>query len=454
MSDIPVRAGNPGKRNRIWYLCGSLTIVVLTLTSLAKVTVTQTWRLSNDFFATQTDFPIFYAASKVALSGRKVSLYFLPRDRSGRETSPTSGGFLPQTEQARPAAHLFTETGFVTPPFSSFVTVPIAFMALKKAYLAWQLIIVGVTALSIYFALRISSPQPAPELFPVLLFAALYLYAPFHEEAYLGNINSLSLLSWVLGVYFLAQRRQTVSALCFAVGTMLKVFPAVAVLLMALRRQWKWTIAYAAWCASLLALSVWRLGWDNHATWLSAVYPALSCGLSDHFNRSLPGLILVAAPQCLHSPCHISGWVCTFNKTLSVALLCLFLGWCWKKGKGSEGLVHELCVLPMVCLLISPLSWQAHFIVAALPLTYLWIRCRKSGLRGAKVDVVLLMLATLTFGTVVPEATLLSSRHTHLSAVALVALWVAATVMTIWVGLRTYDLGPDALETAPMGGPH
>ena len=77
-----------------------------------------------------------------------------------------------------------------------------------------------------------------------LMFAATCFFFPFKSTLVFGQVNISILFVWTLGVYLLKRQRPMASALCFALGTVLKIAPVVAVPFLALRRQWRWLAAY------------------------------------------------------------------------------------------------------------------------------------------------------------------------------------------------------------------
>ena len=215
----------------------------------------------------------------------------------------------------------------------------------------------------------------------------------------------------------------------------------MAVPFLALRRQWRWLIAYVFGLISFTAVSVWRLGWQTHLIWLTSIFPSISSGLGNIYNRSLAGLLdALSAPGYSAPPGPHSEWVVPpelshFEKALSLAMVLAFLIWCWRKRKDAGGLIDELVLLPLVYLLAAPFSWVYHFVFAILPLTYLWAKARGATL----AEIVALHLATLALGTELPMDVGVYSpwAGTHLIVAAL-ALWPLATGAILWVGMRMY----------------
>jgi hypothetical protein len=138
-------------------------------------------------------------------------------------------------------------------------------MPWQQAYLTWQLLIITMTAAAIFLTLKLVPSESLLATFSIT-FAAACCFRPFKENLIMGQVNVLVLFLWVVGVYFLNRRQPIASALCFALGTVIKVARAVAVPLLALRRQWRWLVAYGVWLIALTGISVWRLGWHGRTT--------------------------------------------------------------------------------------------------------------------------------------------------------------------------------------------
>jgi len=177
------------------------------------------------------------------------------------------------------------------------------------------------------------------------------------------------------------------------------------------------------------------VAWQNNLTWLTRVYPGISCGVGYSGNHSLAGLIdALYAPGCvvtLQFP--LPEGLCLFHKACGVAVILAFLFWCWKKSKDASGVIDELIVLPLIYLLVAPFSWGHHFLLAVFPLTYLWASSREA----TGVEMVTLSLSTVALGTTLPNCMAAVSPWARpLLTVLAIALWPAATSALIWVGMR------------------
>jgi hypothetical protein len=235
------------------------------------------------------------------------------------------------------------------------------------------------------------------------------------------------------------------SGLCFALGTVLKVSPVVAVPFLALRRQWRWLAAYVAGVLAFTGVSVWALGWRANLTWLTAIYPGISPGVGSFLNRSFAGLVdVICGPRYFATFYTETEWpvppgLGLFQKACSMAIGLGFLFWCWRKRRDDKGLIDELILLPLIYLLAAPFTWAHHYVLAILPLTYLWAKAREA----TSAELVVLSLSTLLLGTELPMYIAAYSPWGSSFLIMLaIALWPAATCALIWVGTRMYLRSP------------
>ena len=416
-----------------------MTILGLALTSDIESSAERAFTRENDLIP--VDFPVFYLGGKVALQRGATPLYYPPADRSQGYTL-----LCKEADAASPWAKMARANGFpeilqfTNPPFSALLMAPLAMMPWQWAYVLWQFITICLTAVTIFLTLRLLPSGPELETF-ALIFAAACFFFPLRNTLVFGQANVPILFVWTLGVYLLQRQKPMASALCFALGTVLKVSPLVAVPLLALRRQWRWLAAYVAGVVAFTGASIWTLGWQTNKTWLTAIYPSISSGLGNIANRSFAGLVdALFGPRYFATLTDTTEWpvphgLSLFEKACGLAIGLGFIFWCWRKRKVAKGLVDELILLPLVYLLAAPFSWPHHFVLTILPLTYLWARVREA----TTGELVALYLSTLALGTELPMyIAAYTGAGSPLLIIGAIALWPAATCALIWVGTRTY----------------
>jgi hypothetical protein len=382
---------------------------------------------------------VFYVAGQIAkLKAPENLLYYLPANLSSwsfldlRVDATTPYGRAAQPNAARTP---FVSYPLITPPLSALMMEPLTWLSWEKAYFVWQLLSVLMMMSSLYLALCLAQDK-LPLAVMTIALAVVLLFLPFRHVLAVGNIEFVIVLLWVLGIFALQRGHPIPSALCFALGTAIKFNPILAVPLLALRRQWRWLISYSVASAVLLALSVWRLGWQNHILWVGQVAPALSWGVKTFANRSLPGLVLaISDPHNLLTlfPSPVAPRWRLLNRVLSGIGYCGFLFWCWKQSKDSQKLPLEMILLPLVIFLVSPVSWTTHYLLAVLPLTYMWVRLRQQAVGPSNLDLILLTGSTVIMGSALPDRAAVA-LGTPIQ-LAVMAGWVASAIALLWVGM-------------------
>ncbi len=401
------------------------------------------------------DFPHYYAAGRLVrqappgnilyypVPGRAPRSYLDLRFDASTPYGLATGG-LPAGTVTRP---------FDAPPFAALLMEPFARLPWQRAYLALQLTSIALLGVSIYLALGLFTREAPSALAAAIAVASALIFMPVNRSVGYGNIDVAMLFLWVVGLWFLSRRRLAPSAFCLELGTAIKVTPAFAVPFFILRRQWKWLAWYAASSAALLAYSLWRVGWQNNHLWISSVAPALAGGMTGFYNRSLMGLLYaLTAPHTLALDLPGSPRLFLLAKLMSLAVYAAFLAACWRKSRSSGQLLLELSLLPLVVLLISPLSWPQHYVLALLPLVVLWTRARQRAASVSKLELALLACCTLLLGSALPE---FAARALGPAAeLLLMAAWVAATFALLFVGMRLPADQPEHAESLAAAPNH
>lgn len=436
---IPGETGTTGKTGKavfmrgLWWFCASLSFSCLALASFTQDLLHASYLsrrrpAAGEFFA-------FYKAAQVAQRG--LILYYPPPNGPARSLSDLR--FDSTTPYGRAYTDGPAEPAMTCPfdnfPFSALLMGPIASLRWDLAYFVWRIF----TALVCFSAVLLSSglrTGGAPRFLTFIVGCALLtVFYPFREEVYLGETDGLVLLAWVAGALLLLRRCPAASSLCFALGTVMKIFPVLVLPLMVLRKQWRWLGYYAVWGLGLLGLSIGTLGWQNHIIWLTKVYPILSRGFEYFGNRSLPGLVFALHnPRGMLTYPEIPSTVNWVNKVLCGFCYVGFLWWCWTRRKAAVALAHETLLTMLVCLLVSPWTHREYYILATPLLLYLWTGTYDDTGAVRGFDLGLLSVATLVIGTPLPDY--LAGKMGVLSMLAVMGLWVSATVGLVWLGVR------------------
>lgn len=447
----------PGKKSS-WLFFACSAVLLLLLSSVLQRQL-QAYR-PGPATVSGEDFPIYYVAGKVARSPGDRMLYYPASD--GRQLSIRN--LLDPVPQDTPWAQLahsvgFQSTGrFMAPPFTALLAAPLTRMPPRTALLFWRLASTLMLVLAIYLTCGLTEANWHLSGLFVIGVAAAFSFFPFIETLYQGQVDALVLLLWVLGVCFVQTKASVSSAFCFAVATMIKVSPALAIGIFLLRRQWRWLAAYVLWMLTFLGIGVWQLGWQNHLDWFRRVLPMLSGGVPYFASKSLPSFVMDLyirqVPLDYRNLPLIPPSLRWLTRGMSFMLIAGTLFFFWKRCRSARNLVYELAVLPLVILIASPESFRHHYLLAALPLLFIWDKSRHCSDRWSSTQYAALALSTLAIGTVFADYLLIAIRNPLLD-LCLSAIVPAATLLLIYLALRLPDtsLSPATLSTASQPGP-
>lgn len=388
------------------------------------------------------DFLVYYVAGRVALGEGDSRLYYPAPGSKAEQNSVLLERIVPvDTAWSRVAERSIGATTtwhYIYPPFFAWLISPIARMPPMRAYVLWLGLSTIWLLLSIYLVLRSVQPTSIPLAFLVATVGVLCFF-PSAESLWQGQANCLILFLWTAGFYCARTKRTSLSAVCFALNTFVKMTPAIVIPILLLRRQWKWLISYSVSAAGLLAVSIWRMGWEAHWVYLSRMLPALSAGIGGYRQRSLAAEVrnlywrhaTLTQYDSLAIPVDLNVLV----KIICIALYAGVLFYFWKKKrKGEVALSEELAIAALISLIISPVAWRHHFVLSLLPLIYCWMQSRDD---RSKARLCALALLTIALGTPLADFVLLRAHNGLLQAV-LASAFLLASCILLFLCLRDY----------------
>lgn len=439
------------RKSDLWALFSGVTVVLLLLSSVVQRQLqsfrgpdgSSQWPENGSVvkwkaYVVGEDFPIYYTAGKVALARGDRTLYY-PAPDGGKVSIRDLLDTVPrQTEWGRiAAASGFHSTArFMAPPFTALLAAPMTVLRPRTALLLWRLASVLLLTVAVYLICVLFEGSWRLSGFFLVSVTAAFCFFPLVETLYQGQVDALVLFLWVLGIYLVQAKSPYSSAFCFALATMVKASPALAVGLFLLRRQWRWLAAYTAWMCALLVVGVWQLGWQNHAFWFSRVLPMLSGGVPYFASKSLPSFIselyLWQVPLEVQGLPSIPAALRMLNTGLSLLLYSGTLYYFWHRCRSAKNLVYELTILPLVILLASPESFRHHYLLAILPLLCLWFRSREWFSGHVVLRLAVLGIATMVIGTSFTDYVIVSVRSSALDLL-LTGLYPAVTILLMYI---------------------
>lgn len=216
-------------------------------------------------------------------------------------------------------------------PLTIFYLLPFSYLVFSQAFMVitvWNLLLALTLALVADRVLKhyhVNLPSGTVWLF----FLAYVFFCPVTAEITSANVNTLVACSTALFYYFLFVKRRNVwAALCLAVATLFKIFPAFLVLMAFLDRRYKFVLAFITVMALSVAASILLLGFPAHLNWLDFLSSVHQGGAALTFGHNATiTAILYKTMQFLGingtetNPAVNVAWL-AFRSALVVLLLC------------------------------------------------------------------------------------------------------------------------------------
>ena len=260
---------------------------------------------------------------------------------------------------------------------------PFAQLSFASALNTWNVVMAILLVLAVLISLSLGGVRIRANL-ALMLGVGLFSYAPVSDSLAAGQIGSLILFLLAVAVWLLSRNRIWPSALCFALATLIKLTPILAVPILIIHRRWKWLLAYAVCMISLVIFSVWQAGWIAHQVYLREVLPSISSGAPIYTNLSIVAyvqeLFLGYVPTPLSPPAAIPLYAGAASKYAGLLVYYLMLGRIYLRRRYAD-LVGDLISMVLLGIVISPISWLHHYSLGLLPFVYLWCKMPDKGSR-------------------------------------------------------------------------
>lgn len=341
-------------------------------------------RSGNDPLIYSNDFNVFYHAAREALAGRDPYQSSL-------------AGWTP----------------YLYPPLLALLLTPLALLPLPVAAYVWFLINAASTIAAAWMSARfardggqLSEVSADPDdvvslrgllLTPLIAVGSVAIVARFVLDNFsLGQVNPLVAALAAGHVYLYSRNKKTASALMLAIAASIKLTPLVLIGYHIARRRLKFSAACLGLAVAISALSFLPFGArapDAFHIFVSrTIQNQQGYDLAYAGNQSLRGAIARFTPAATRSLDHAASESSRRPSdpiTLMISLALLAVGMLAASRARSE----VLAAAPFVCcfVLLSPLSWKAHFVVLVYPVAALVAQAARA--RGTRPEILIALLA-------------------------------------------------------------
>jgi hypothetical protein len=304
-------------------------------------------------------------------------------------------------------------TPYIYPPLLAELIVPLALLPLPVAAYLWFLINAASIVVAAWISARLANgnkePDPPTTAWRAALAGcAVVLVLRFVLDALnLGQVNAVVAALAVAHVYLYARDQKALSAIALVVAVSIKLTPALLLLYHIAKLRLKFAVACAALVVAVTALSFLpfgpRGGTDAfQAFWNRTVKNQQGYDFAYSGNQSLRGAIARLAGQSNESTPSREGESRrpgdAATLLISIVLLALAVFAAVRSRSELAAAAPFFCCL----VLLSPLSWKAHYVILILPAAHLLFRAKTSG-KARNLIAVTLGLAFVLFNLTSPH---------------------------------------------------
>lgn len=337
----------------------------------------------SDPLVYSNDFNVFYHAAREALAGRDPYQSSL-------------AGWTP----------------YLYPPLLALLLTPLAVLPLPVAAYVWFVInaasAIAATWMSATLACdhsQLCAGESEDEsaglrwflLGPLIAVGTVVIVARFLLDNFsLGQVNPIVAALAAAHVYLYSRKKKTASALMLAIAVSIKLTPLVLIGYHIARRRWKFAAACLGLAIAISALSFLPLGSDApgafHIFLSRTIRNEQGYDLAYSGNQSLRGAVARMKPAvALDHAAGESTLRPSDPVTVAISIALLAIGMLAAGRARSE----VLAAAPFVCcfVLLSPLSWKAHFVVLILPVACLVAEAART--RGTRRGILMAVLAVV-----------------------------------------------------------
>jgi hypothetical protein len=317
---------------------------------------------------------------------------------------------------------------YVYPPPLAYLMVPLSWFSIAHVESLWKIfnwaaIVMIASMLSALLGIR----RMGLGSFAIVF--CLFVYRPFLDCFYWGQITIILLALEMGGLLLLIRGYKVWGALLFAFATAIKLTPVIVIVPLIAKRDWKTLRAFGFWGAAIFG-ALWlpdrgKLLWH----YFEFVLPSMSAGILSSNNKTLSNFLQFMWLAVSHG--SESRWPALMAKLISI-LAVIYSFWLCRSKSGIDdnglpivddqsnryqAIVFSLFWLLSCC--IAPVSWRHAYVLSAPALILLFKEALEGKVRLA--EMVLLSCFTLSIASFAFES--LTQKTGNIFLVA----WAACT---------------------------
>ena len=267
---------------------------------------------------------------------------------------------------ANPGQHLWP---FTYTPLAAWVIAPLTWMSYQQATVLLIVATPLCAAVTAYAVLRrlAVAPRMARGLAPWLALIGVIALEPFPKTMEYAQVNAILMALVAVDLFLVPECSRWRGALS-GLAAAIKLTPAVAILVLLARREWRAAATMAGSAVGLTLLAALAAPAESWEFFTSAMWDPGRAGFADYSgNQNLKGAIARGLPEAAW---NLTWAVCSLLAVVAAWFLCRRLD----RLRGAGGAVGgpgqdddlilslQISVVMVLGLLISPISWSHHWV--------------------------------------------------------------------------------------------
>ena len=267
---------------------------------------------------------------------------------------------------ANPGQHLWP---FTYTPLAAWVISPLTWMSYQQATVLLIVATPLCAAVTAYAVLRrlAVAPRMARSLAPWLALIGVIALEPFPKTMEYAQVNAILMALVAVDLFLVPECSRWRGALS-GLAAAIKLTPAVAILVLLARREWRAAATMAGSAVGLTLLAALAAPAESWEFFTSAMWDPGRAGFADYSgNQNLKGAIARGLPEAAW---NLTWAVCSLLAVVVAWFLCRRLDRLRGAGGAAGGpgqddgliLCLPISVVMVLGLLISPISWSHHWV--------------------------------------------------------------------------------------------
>jgi hypothetical protein len=249
---------------------------------------------------------------------------------------------------------------FLYPPTALLFIIPFTLTKLVIAGRIFTLFSTLSFFISVFILIKMVKVSPLSSI-GLLLFALSFNLFPAKFTLGMGQINNLVLLLIVLFVFYYMRKKWITAGFFLAIATLLKVFPAILILIPIIDNRWKTVLAFLISASFLILITYPIVGKEIFSHFFLETLPSLYSNVAgSYYNQSFAAFLIRLVNN---------NYMFNIVRPLfGVSILSISLILIVKFNRMKHDMITTTSILIALSIILTSNSWQHHYVWSIVPL--------------------------------------------------------------------------------------